>query len=181
MNSYCPVNLMARDLMCTLDICLISTPEGIEVCQLRDLALNLVKCNPSTVVCLWVEIVNFCSCKQPSRRSVHKCDFAIRTFHADWQFTLHSTQFWSTRGRLWTTVVMWDKGHYWQWPHFIGLKPEAFSQFLWYLHRATCLMFTDQLHTYHFQKTKVHSGKILGHLLGNVHTCTTGNPKSKAQ
>ncbi|KAJ0023497.1 hypothetical protein NQD34_003396 [Periophthalmus magnuspinnatus] len=38
LSQLCPINLMGRDLMCKLNLCLISTHEGIKVCKMSDLA-----------------------------------------------------------------------------------------------------------------------------------------------
>jgi len=40
LSEVCPINLMGRDLMCKLGLCLISTPEGVRVLRLSDLAPN---------------------------------------------------------------------------------------------------------------------------------------------
>lgn len=40
LSKVCPINLMGRDLMCKLGLCLISTPEGVKVCRLSDLPPN---------------------------------------------------------------------------------------------------------------------------------------------
>ena len=37
LSKVCPVNLMGRDLMCKLGLCLISTPEGVKVRRLSEL------------------------------------------------------------------------------------------------------------------------------------------------
>uniref|UniRef100_A0A8P4FYZ8 Gag-Pol polyprotein n=1 Tax=Dicentrarchus labrax TaxID=13489 RepID=A0A8P4FYZ8_DICLA len=37
LSKVCPINLMGRDLMCKLGLCLISTPEGVKVHRLSDL------------------------------------------------------------------------------------------------------------------------------------------------
>ncbi|XP_046904773.1 uncharacterized protein LOC124486931 isoform X2 [Hypomesus transpacificus] len=36
LSNLCPINLMGRDLMCRLGICLLSTPEGIKVTELSE-------------------------------------------------------------------------------------------------------------------------------------------------
>ena len=36
-SEVCPINLMGRDLMWKLGLCLISTPEGVKVCRLSEL------------------------------------------------------------------------------------------------------------------------------------------------
>ena len=37
LSEVCPINLMGRDLMCKLGLCLISTPEGVKVHRSSDL------------------------------------------------------------------------------------------------------------------------------------------------
>lgn len=37
LSNCCPINLMGRDMMCKLDICLVSTPEGIVVTRTSEL------------------------------------------------------------------------------------------------------------------------------------------------
>jgi len=36
LSELCPINLLGRDLMCRLSICLISTPDGLQVVNVTD-------------------------------------------------------------------------------------------------------------------------------------------------
>lgn len=40
LSEVCPINLIGRDLMCKLGLCLISTPEGVKVHRFSDLQPN---------------------------------------------------------------------------------------------------------------------------------------------
>ncbi len=104
----CPINLMGRDLMCKLRLCLISTPEGVKVHRLSDLKPNFftLLCSPfpRTTVCISMEVTaikdffwaRFCSTKKSCNSSNRLHDTRGLALH----LSCVTRTWWAIWGRL---------------------------------------------------------------------------------